>query len=86
LQLRHVLEQPEMVALLQASPQAARVLRPLCRMLAIGTALSRPGVAETAPVEKPKRVRAKTATVDLGRVPVPRGVMATVHRQGGAKG
>jgi len=34
-QVRHLLSQPEMQALLAASPAAARVLRPLCRMLAI---------------------------------------------------
>ncbi len=34
-QLQHLLSDPEMAALLQAAPQAARILRPLCRMLAI---------------------------------------------------
>ncbi len=45
LQLRAVLEQPEMAALLAASPQAARVLRPLCRMLAVETSVLRPAEA-----------------------------------------
>ena len=35
-QLRHLLADPEMAALLEASPQAGRILRPLCRMLGIG--------------------------------------------------
>jgi hypothetical protein len=39
LQLRNVLTQPDMVALLAAAPRARRVLRPLCRMLAVETAL-----------------------------------------------
>jgi hypothetical protein len=77
LQLRTVLETPEMVALLQACPQAVRILRPLCRMLAIETQVLRPGAAV---VERPKRVRKPRAKVDLGRVPIPRGVMAAVRR------
>ncbi len=83
-QLRAVLETPEMVALLTAAPEAARVLRPLCRMLAIETAVLRPGVAAEVvarvAVEKPKRVRAPRAKPDLGRVPIPRGVMSAVRR------
>ena len=38
-QLRAVLAEPEMVALLAASPQAERALRPLCRMLRIEAAV-----------------------------------------------
>jgi hypothetical protein len=34
-QLQHQFSRPEMVALLEAAPQAGRILRPLCRMLAI---------------------------------------------------
>ena len=34
-QLRHLFADPEMVALLDAGPQAGRLLRPLCRMLGI---------------------------------------------------
>jgi hypothetical protein len=34
-QLQHQFSQPEMMALLEAAPQAGRLLRPLCRMLAI---------------------------------------------------
>jgi hypothetical protein len=34
-QLQHMLADPEMKALLAASPQAGRILRPLCRMLGI---------------------------------------------------
>ncbi len=82
-QLRAILEQPEMVALLVAAPQAARVLRPLCRMLAVETSLLRPGVVVVAVAEAvvPKRVRKVRPVVDLGRVPIPRGVMSAV-RQG----
>ena len=48
-QLRHILEQPEMVELLKATPQAARILRPVCRMLAIETDVLRPGVVKRNP-------------------------------------
>jgi hypothetical protein len=89
-QLRAVLAEPEMVALLAAAPQAARVLRPLCRMLAVEVSVLRQ--APTVPAEGPglaigvKRVRAPRAWPDLGRVPIPRGVMAAVRRRGFADG
>ena len=34
-QLRHLLAEPDMAALLLAAPQVGRILRPLCRMLAV---------------------------------------------------
>jgi hypothetical protein len=92
-QLRAVLAEPEMVALLEAVPQAARVLRPLCRMLAVETSVLRQTVAvrvDRAASEAPpvvvKRVRAPRVKPDLGRVPIPRGVMAAVRRRGFADG
>jgi hypothetical protein len=76
-----VLETPEMVAFLAACPQAVRVLTPVCRMLAIETQVLRPGVVRT--------VRARTqrppVAPDLGRVPIPRGVMAWVRQDRSAK-
>jgi hypothetical protein len=92
-QLRAVLETPEMVALLEAAPQAARILTPLCRMLAIESSVLRPraagpGAAPVVPqvkVETPKRVRMPRAKVDWGRIPIPRGGLAAVRRQGGVK-
>lgn len=38
-QLRHLLADPEMAALLTASPQVMRILRPLCRMLGLEAGL-----------------------------------------------
>ena len=89
-QIRTVLAEPEMVELLRVSPQARRVLRPLCRMLGIegavigdvpvaGASVAGGSVGEVAPVA---RVRPKRAPVDLGRVPLPRGVLAAARRQG----
>jgi len=34
-QLQHLLTEPEMAALIEAAPQAGRLLRPLCRMLGV---------------------------------------------------
>jgi hypothetical protein len=50
-QLCCVLAEPDMVALLAATPQARRILGPLCRMLGIEVAMLRPVVAgRAAPV------------------------------------
>jgi len=100
-QLRAVLGQPEMVALLMAAPQAARILRPVCRMLAVETSLLRPrpaGEVSTVAPEVPApggvapvapvvkvRVRRPRVVVDWGRIPLPRGVLAAARRQGFGK-
>ena len=83
-QLRHILEQPDMVELLKASPQAARILRPVCRMLAIETSLLRPGVVVPEPVVRVRkhRVRKPRIPIDWGRIPLPRGVLSAARRQG----
>jgi len=49
-QLRHLLEDPEMIAFLQASAQARRVLRPLGWMLGIEAELLAPVTAVAVPV------------------------------------
>ncbi len=89
-QLRAVLARPEMVALLVAAPQAVRVLRPLCRMLAIETSVLRPAwrreAVEPVQEEPPTRVRRPRATPSWGRVPIPRGVRAWVRRERVADG
>jgi hypothetical protein len=85
-QLRAVLETPEMVAFLAACPQAVRVLTPVCRALAIETAVLRPGVAPRADVGAVRvRKQVPRVTPDLGRVPIPRGVMGWVRRDRSAK-
>ena len=86
-QLRHVLEQPEMVELLKAAPQAARILRPVCRMLAIETSLLRPGVVAPEPVVRVRkpRVRKPRPPIDWGRIPLPRGVLSAARRAGFGK-
>ena len=52
-QLQALLAEPEMVALLQSTPQAVALLRPLCRMLAA----TLPEAVEPAKVSPPKIVR-----------------------------
>jgi hypothetical protein len=97
-QLRVILERPEMVELLVAAPQAARILRPVCRMLAVETSLLRPEVAAVevvVPDITPEtqasgavvkvRVRRPRVAVDWGRIPLPRGVLAAARRQGFGK-
>jgi len=100
-QLAHVLRQPEMVELLRASPQAGRILRPLCRALAVDAALlaprlpgdpeevvpvkTEPGTQASGGVVKP-RVRKPRVQVDYGRIPLPRGVLAWVRRERSRKG
>ena len=83
-QLRYILEQPEMVELLKASSQAARILRPVCRMLAIETSLLRPGAVVPEPVVRvvKPRVRKPRVPIDWGRIPLPRGVLSAARRQG----
>ena len=59
-QVRAVLAEPEMVALLLAAPQARRVLRPLCRMLGIERGVLELGLPEAvvggvAAAEWPRR-------------------------------
>ena len=92
-QLRVILGRPEMVALLVAAPQAVRILRPLCRMLAVETSLLRPRlegaaaevvVPDITPVVK-VRVRRPRVVVDWGRIPLPTGVLAAARRRGFGK-
>jgi hypothetical protein len=92
-QLREILGQPEMVELLLAAPQAARILRPVCRMLAVEAQLLRPRpegeVAEIVAAEAVRvvkaRVRKPRVAVDWGRIPLPKGVLAAARRQGFGK-
>ena len=63
-QLRHLLAEPEMTALLEEAPQAGRLLRPLCRMLGIG-----PG-PDVPPALVPPTVRPARFGADQGRGPL----------------
>ena len=86
LQFAHLLGHPEMQALLLAAPQAARLLRPMCRMLGVATSLLDPRLPPPSfvpPVERSARtrVRLKRPLVDWGNIPLPRGVLAKARRE-----
>ena len=75
-QLQTVLSRPEMVALLAESPQAQRMLRPLCRALAMELPWVR-GEPRKAREKKPRKPRVKPEPF---RIPLPRGMLAAARR------
>jgi hypothetical protein len=80
-QLRTVLAEPEMVAVLADVPQARRILRSVCQMLGVEI----PGVGPVVRAERasvPVRAKRARSVVDWGRIPLPRGVLAAARRQG----
>ena len=86
-QLQDVLNTPEMAELLAASAQAGRILRPLCRALAVEL----PGMAATARTEATEScpttrrgTRPRAAPEPL-RIPLPRGVLSAARRAGFGK-
>jgi hypothetical protein len=84
LQIQAVLARPEMVELLEFSPQAKRILRPLCRALAVEL----PWVidrAAKAPGETKPRTRKPRLKPEPFRIPLPRGVLSAARRQGFGK-
>ncbi len=86
-QLQHVLAAPEMAALLAASPQAGRILRPLCRALAVdvpGVSVA-PCAAKVERCEKAPRVRKPRPKPEPFRIPLPRGVLSAARRAGFGK-
>ena len=78
-QVRSVLAEDEMVALLAASAQARRVLAPVCRMLGIEAGVLGP----VGPV-RVRRVRGPAAVPESGR-PLPAAVLAAARRDGFGK-
>ncbi len=81
LQLQTVLNTPEMTELLVASPQAQRLLRPLCRALAV----EMPGVAQTPRAARTPRARKPRPKPEPFRIPLPRGVLSWARREGFGK-
>lgn len=59
-QLQHLLNDPEMQAMLVALPAVGRVLRPVCRMLGVTEVA---GLAAPAVAPKPRRVRTRRTPV-----------------------
>ena len=83
-QLETVLNTPEIAELLATSAQARRILRPLCRALAVAL----PWVVDKAPTERGvtrRRTRRPRPKPEPFRIPLPRGVLAAARRQGFGK-
>lgn len=75
-QLRHLLADPEMAALLAASPRMIRLLRPLCRML--GVELTVPAIPAVLAAGDATVIAGGRGTVEVGEMgpgspPVPTG-------------
>jgi hypothetical protein len=86
-QLQALLDTPEMARLLEAAPQAGRLLRPLCRALAVE-------LPHAESLQKPEKARqrrggvaarAHPARPEPFRIPLPRGVLSAARRQGYGK-
>ena len=80
-QLQAVLAVPEMVALLAAAPEAARLLRPLCRALAMEI----PGFPVAPRKPRTKRPRKPRPKPEPFRIPLPRGALSWARREGFGK-
>jgi len=80
-QLQAVLNEPEMVALLAASAQARRVLRPLCRALAVEL----PWTVTPPRPPRPRTPRKPRPKPEPFTIPLPRGVLSAARRQGFGK-
>ncbi len=72
--LRVLLEDPEMVALLAATPRLGRMLHPLCRMLAVETSLVTPAPA-IAVVGEPRAARGGDCVTPSAPAPAGMGPM-----------
>ena len=86
-QLQAVLNAPEMAELLAASAQARRILRPLCRALAVDmpgivAEPPRPAIEGDLPPQRRKRPRPAREAL---RIPLPRGVLSAARREGFGK-
>jgi hypothetical protein len=79
-QLQTVLNTPEMSELLAASPQAVRILRPLCRALAIDVPFDPAAQREAKP--RTPRVRKPRPKPEPYKIPLPRGVISWARREG----
>jgi len=86
-QLQTALAAPEMAALLAVAPQAGRILRPLCRALAVELPAPRSLPTPTRAVRAPRRCApaALLTAPEPSRIRLPRGVLAAARREGFGK-
>jgi hypothetical protein len=80
-QLQTVLNTPDMAALLAVSAQARRVMRPLCRALA----MELPWTVDKPRAEMKPRLRKPRPKPEPFRIPLPRRVLSAARRQGFGK-
>ncbi len=76
LQLQTLLSTPEMAAMLETSAQARRVLRPLCRALAVDV----PWAVRRPRAERPRKPRTPRPKPEPFQRPLPRGVLTWARR------
>ena len=76
-QIHALLATPEMTALLEAAPQAKRMLRPLCRALAVDL----PWVVTPPRTPKPRQPRKPRPKPEPFRWKLPRGVISWARRE-----
>jgi hypothetical protein len=84
LRLRAVLDAPELAELLAQSAQARRVLRPLCRALAVELPWTVDKTTEERGAMR-RRNRKPRVKPEPFRIPLPRGVLSAARRQGFGK-
>ena len=77
-QLQALLQEPDMAALLEAAPQAKRMLRPLCRALAIEL----PWTITPPRPPRPRKPRPSRPKPEPFKIPLPRGVLTWARREG----
>jgi hypothetical protein len=68
-QLNHLLSEPEAAALIAASPQAARLLRPLCHLLGISPAALQPPPKQPRKVGCPPAPHRSVTQAEPGGIP-----------------
>ena len=79
-QLQTVLSTPEMSELLAQSPQAVRILRPLCRALAVDLPIMA-DKPRTPREDRPRKIRVRKKPEPY-KIPLPRGVISAARRAG----
>ncbi len=77
LHLRQLLDEPDMAAMLEAAPQAKRVLRPLLRALSVEL----PWTVTPPRPPKPRKPRAPRPKPEPYKTPLPRGVITWARRE-----
>lgn len=83
-QLRCVLDRPEMAELLAVSAQARRLVRPMCRALAVELPWVTDAECAQDRPEKHLTIRKRVArsAPEPFRIPLPRGVLSAARRAG----